>query len=227
MATATKKQPQKSNNGTMMLVGISVAIVAIGVLVIVLFTGSSSDTKVPAAASGVKQYQPSTITGTLAGLPESGADPEIGKTAPPVVGKDFAGNTVDLIKKGQPTLVMFVAHWCPHCNAETPLIVDWMAKGGNKGVDVIAVTTGSDEAKPNWPPSEWIANLSWSGRVMTDSQDGSIAAAYGLPGYPYLVFVDANGKVTQRMTGEQPITAIQAAIDKIVPSTSPAAASAK
>jgi len=226
MATATKKQPQKSNNGTLMLVGISVAIVAIGILVIVLFTGSDSkpDAK---KTSTAKEYQSSTITGTLAGLPESGADPEVGKTAPTVVGKDFAGNTVNLIEKGKPELIVFLAHWCPHCNAEAPLIVDWMAKGGNKGVDVIGVTTGSDEAKPNWPPSEWIANLSWAGRVMTDSQDAKIATAYGLPGYPYLIFVDANGKVTKRMSGEQPIADIQAAIDQIAPASTPAADAAK
>ena len=226
MATATKKQPQKSNNGTVMLIGISVAIVAIGALVIVLFTGSDTKTTPGSSGSTLKQFQSATVTGSLARFPDptkNEKETEIGKPAPTVVGKDFAGNTVNLIEPGKPTMIAFVAHWCPHCNKEVPLIVDWMATGGNKGVDVIAVATGSDQNNPNWPPSEWLANLSWPGRVIADSQDAKIATAYGLTGYPLLVFVDSKGKVTDRMSGEEPIANIQAAIDKIAPAASASA----
>jgi hypothetical protein len=43
---------------------------------------------------------------------------------------------------------------------------------------------------------------------MADSPDNTAAQAYGLPGYPYLVLLDANGKVTARNSGEMTIDQI-------------------
>ena len=35
---------------------------------------------------------------------------------------------------GKPKLVVFVAHWCPHCQAEVPrVLVQWMASGAQPG----------------------------------------------------------------------------------------------
>jgi hypothetical protein len=49
------------------------------------------------------------------------------------------------------------------------------------------------------------------GRQLADSghrrrQPGSAASAYGLIGYPYMVFVDAQNHVQFRSSGEMPIT---------------------
>jgi thiol-disulfide isomerase/thioredoxin len=50
-------------------------------------------------------------------------DTACGMTAPILVGQDFDGETVriDAASDG-PTMVVFLAHWCPHCNAEVPRI---------------------------------------------------------------------------------------------------------
>ncbi|NCZ56650.1 MAG: hypothetical protein EBY86_08450 [Acidimicrobiia bacterium] len=55
---------------------------------------------------------------------------------------------------GTPMLLVFLAHWCPHCQAEVPVLVKWnqsMLVPDN--LDVIAVATGTDETAPNYPPS--------------------------------------------------------------------------
>ena len=219
-ASKKKNQPQKST-GTGLLIGITVAMVAVGILIVVLISGGDTPTTVTGAnGQKVSEFQNVKVDGKIEPMPEGGAnDTEIGKAAPTATGKDFAGNDVTLITRGTPTMIVFLAHWCPHCNAEAPLIVDWMKVNGNKGVDVVAVTTGSDSAKPNWPPSSWLANLGWGGRVLADSKDATLAQAYGLTGYPYIVFVDAQGNVTARMSGEKPIADIDAEIAKINPQT--------
>jgi len=223
MATATPpkpkqpaKKPAKNSNGNALLIGITAVMVVIGIAVIVMFTGSDTPAKSTTANnSKSSEFQDVKVTGSLSSLPDSGTDADIGKPAPTATGKNFAGDPVTLIQPGKPTMIVFAAHWCPHCNAELPLIIDWMKSNGNKDVDVIAVTTGSDVNKPNWPPSSWLANLGWGGRVLADSKDQTLAQAYGLTGYPYMVFVDAKGNVSTRFSGERPISDIDAAIAKI------------
>ncbi|MDQ3782544.1 MAG: redoxin domain-containing protein, partial [Actinomycetota bacterium] len=50
-------------------------------------------------------------------------DPAVGIAAPAVVGEDFDGNTVSIDPTdGSPKAIMFLAHWCPHCQAEVPRV---------------------------------------------------------------------------------------------------------
>ncbi|MGI8938357.1 MAG: TlpA family protein disulfide reductase [Iamia sp.] len=53
------------------------------------------------------------------------ADPAIGQVAPTLTGIDPAGDpvTIDPGAEG-PMVIAFVAHWCPHCQAEVPRLVD-------------------------------------------------------------------------------------------------------
>jgi hypothetical protein len=86
-----------------------------------------------------------------------------------------------------------------------PLLVNWMSSGGTNGIDMVLVPTATSPDNPNYPPSAWLNRDGWKGRVLLDDKDGSLAKAYGLPGYPLMVFVDAEGKVTKRVSGEIPI----------------------
>ena len=165
------------------------------------------------------QFQPVEVTGSLPVLLGNSqvVDAAVGQTAPIVEGADFAGNRITLVTPGQPTLVIFGSHWAPHVNDELPSVIDWMRRGGNKGVDVVFVSTGAGADKPNWPPSNWLANLSWPGRVMADDEGGSAASAFGLPGYPLHVFIGADGKVVARSTGTQTVEQLAAGLAKIAP----------
>ena len=99
-------------------------------------------------------------------------------------------------------MLLFLAHWCPHCQAEVPLVQDWV-DGGNLPADVelISISTSIDPNRPNYPPDEWLRTEGWTAPVITD-ESGAVADAYGLSAFPYWVFVNADGTVAGRLTGE-------------------------
>lgn len=96
---------------------------------------------------------------------------------------------------GEGTMIVFLAHWCSHCNAEVPVINAWLEEDGlPEGTELRAVATGIDPTLPNYPPDEWLRERSWTVPTVIDPS-GSIAAAYGVDSYPYWVFVDGDGIV--------------------------------
>ena len=154
-----------------------------------------------------------TATVGLAGGPLPSAPTDSGVIAPaddPAIGQEPPGASTltpsgaeTSVFEGKPTVVVFLAHWCPHCQAEVPRIVEWANEGVvTDEVDLVAVTTAVDPGQPNYPPSEWLANEQWPGRVAVDSEIGEIASAYGISGFPYVVSIDAEGKVARRGSGE-------------------------
>ena len=196
-AAASSPEPRRSISGWMIgAIGAVVVVVAAIVAIV-----STSDK--PASVPGLSQTQPVQVTGTA--LPEFGSDtpdPAIGTAAPTLVGSGFDGSPIG-VKPGRPTLVIFVAHWCPHCQREVPVLTQWQKSGGvPDGVDVIGVATGTDKSLPNYPPSQWLADEHFPFPVMADSDSFAAASAYGLSGYPYFVLLDATGKVAQRASGE-------------------------
>ena len=184
-------------------------IAAAAVIAIVLSQSGSG----PAAsvAPTVAVVAPPTITG--APLPDFTAtkgDPAIGQAAPVVEGHDYQGNAVGIAPNGTPTLVIFAAHWCPHCQREIPLIQEWLtAKGAPTGVDLVSVSTGVDPSLPNYPPEAWFERVGWTVPVIVDPTN-SVAAAYGLTSYPFFVLLDGEGKVISRASGELSIADLEA-----------------
>ena len=170
-------------------------------------------------AAGVEQTRPVTITG--APLPElgSGTDNAIGQLIPEVTGASFDGTPVTINHDGRLKLLVFVAHWCPHCQAEVPRIVSHVnQKALPAGVDLIAVSTSVDPAKPNYPPSTWLSNEDWKWPVLADNEKGDTALAYGLTGFPYFVAADASGKVVGRSSGEISMDEFDALLQKAMTS---------
>lgn len=138
----------------------------------------------------------------LAPLQDTGDDAAIGKQAPMIEGIDRAGDAVTLPTTGKPTIVLFVAHWCPHCQRELPLVQKWIDEGSMPDdVDLVAVATGIDKTRPNYPPSAWFDREDWTPRTVADAT-GAAAKAYGLTSFPYWVAVDATGTIVDRQSGE-------------------------
>jgi thiol-disulfide isomerase/thioredoxin len=176
------------------------AVVVLAVVAVMLSQGSGSET-----VAG--ETRPVTVEGTaLAAFPTDGtADAAVGQAAPTLVGASFDGSAVavDPGSTGRPTAIWFVAHWCPHCNAEVPRIVSLQQEGKlPAGVDVYGVSTGVNPSAPNYPPSTWFASEGWPFPVLADDDQATVAKAYGLPSYPYLVVLDADGNVIARHAGE-------------------------
>jgi cytochrome c biogenesis protein CcmG/thiol:disulfide interchange protein DsbE len=139
----------------------------------------------------------------LAELNPQGQDPAAGQTAPNLEGTGFDGSAISIEPGTEPKLVIFVAHWCPHCQREVPKIVSWLEDSGTpEGLEMMVVATATDQNRPNYPPSEWLEEEGLDLPTMADDSRGTAAEAYGLSGYPYFVLLDADNKVIARDTGE-------------------------
>lgn len=196
----------------------AVAVVVMGAAVIAIGTGGGSD---GGGDSTLNQYQPVAVTGTpLPAMPDDGsADAAIGQAVPVVKGLDFAGNAVslDVAAGGKPTIVVFLAHWCPHCNREVPRILELDADGGiPEGVRLVGVATGSRPDQPNWPPSAWLEKLDWKWERMADSEAADAFMAYGGTSYPTMVFVNADGTVQNRVSGEVGVVALRGLVNRLL-----------
>jgi len=185
-----------------------IAVVLVGVIAIVVARSGGSDGGSGGGGGGKKAIEVSaevSVDGTALPAFNSGAtkDAAVGLTAPTIGSVDFQGNNVQVGgATGSPYAVVFLAHWCPHCQAEVPRLVSLAKNGQIEGVDVTAVATGTSDQAPNYPPSAWLAREEWPFPVMVDTAAATAAKAYGLSGYPYMVFVDASGKVVGRTSGE-------------------------
>lgn len=218
---------------------IAAAVVVAGVLAIVLSGGGRStdggSSSVPpsgrsggATASGsAAAIPPPAISGTpLPGFPGSGAaDPAAGQPAPEVTGTDFEGTPVSIKADGRPKVLLFLAHWCPHCQREVPVVQAWANAGGvPAGVDVMAVVTSIDPSAPNYPPDAWLEREGWTSPVIVDPSN-TVAEAYGLTAFPFWVFVGPDGTVRARLIGELTAPDLEAAIRGLTPSARLAPAS--
>jgi hypothetical protein len=100
-------------------------------------------------------------------------------------------------------MVVFLAHWCPHCNREVPRLIEWQASGAIPAdLQIIGVSTAVASDRPNYPPSQWVVDKAWPWPVMADSKSMDAATAYGVSGYPFFTIVGADGKVKVRASGE-------------------------
>ncbi|MEY4025351.1 MAG: hypothetical protein RL278_697 [Actinomycetota bacterium] len=201
------------------IVGAIIAIVIGGAAIVAI---SSSSSKSDVATGAVSEFSDITVTGDA--LPafdsvSTAVDTAIGMPAPVISGKGFTGTSITTEGTGTPMLLLFLAHWCPHCQREVPLLVQWEKDGKTPtGIDVIAVATGTDPANPNYPPSEWLAREQFPALwpVIADSKDKAAANAFGLSGYPYFVLVDAQGNVFKRASGEVSMDDLTAMINQMI-----------
>jgi len=191
---------QRSGRGALIALGIA-AVVVIAAVIAVVATRSDD------ASAGPQTY-PVQVTGTaLPADPDvSGpSDPAIGKTPPTLTGQSlFDGTPLSITPGGgAPQLVVFVAHWCPHCQREVPLLVRWMSSAQKPSdLKVVAVSTAYNQSTANSPASAWLQKEHWPTPVLADSNNDDASQAYGLTSFPYLVVLGPDGTVKGRAHGE-------------------------
>lgn len=179
----------------------------------------SSAAEVPASdlvAPG-EQFAPVEIIGTAlepmpAQIPvtEADNDPAIGVVAPELIGSDFDGTPVSISADGTPRMVMFVAHWCPHCQREVPAVKQLIDQGlVPDGLEIVVVSTAVREGDPNYPPQAWLESEQWPGPVLRDTAEFDALIAFGAGGFPYTVYLDDDHRVVARTAGEIPSDILQ------------------
>lgn len=198
-------------------VGIAVLVVLLGAGILVARVVSDDGDELTAdqadsPAAGAQAFGPVTVEGdVLPPFESTAADPAVGLPAPTLAGETPGGEAVTIAPGDEPLLVAFLAHWCPHCQVEAPLLAELADDDGLiEGARVVAVATDSNSQAPEYPPGDWLAREGWPGPVLLDTepqgQEGYrervAAEAYGIGGYPFLVAVDAEGTVVARTAGE-------------------------
>jgi cytochrome c biogenesis protein CcmG, thiol:disulfide interchange protein DsbE len=208
MSTTNRTAPAGRSGGakTAAIVAGIVAIVAAALVAATLATSGDD-------APERTEIAPVQVSGApaLPAVDDLRNDPAVGLAAPKVSGVNFDRQPVkvDPSTDNRPTLLVFGAHWCPHCQREFPELAKWV-NGPNfpDQLRVVAVTTSTDARQANYPPSAWLDKIGWPGEVLVDDASRSAATAYGVSGFPYLVLVNANGTVAARSAGELPPGAI-------------------
>ena len=216
-----KQQPAKK---PFPIFWVAVGVVAAIVVTIAIVSANGDDTKSSGSGGGGSggashEYGKVVVTGAaLPKFPDSGSDPAVGKTIPTVKGQNFAGTSVTIAPNGKAQMIVFLAHWCPHCNREAPRLASYLKQNGGlpAGVDLTIVPTGSQDTAPNWPPSQWVKDMKISDlTTLVDNKAQTAAAAFGLTSYPYIVMIDKDGQVVERRAGEQEDGFFKAAFDAL------------
>ncbi|MCL1587285.1 MAG: TlpA family protein disulfide reductase [Actinomycetia bacterium] len=200
-ASSTKAAtPQKSSGSKTGLIIGAVGAVAVLLLAAVVIFGTTETSGIESETGEV------TIDGvSLPLMPQSAPQDTTanGLTPPDVAGSNFAGDTVTITNDGRAKGIVFVAHWCPHCQEEVPRVQEWIDGGGSvDGVDLYSVSTSVRSTQANYPPSDWLEQEGWTVPVILDDADGSAHLAYGGGGFPYWVFVHSDGTVALRTSGQ-------------------------
>lgn len=109
----------------------------------------------------------------------------------------LSGGTLDLADlRGKPVVVNFMASWCPPCRAEMPAFEKAWQQHKDRVVFVgVAVEDTESAAKA------LVEKTGVTYPVGLDEGNG-IARAYELKGMPTTVFLDPNGAVVKRVTGQ-------------------------
>jgi len=130
-------------------------------------------------------------------------DVAVGLTAPTVSGADWEGNSVTIEPNGNAKIILFLAHWCPHCQNEVPVVQDWVDAGNlPEDVELISVVTSTDRSRTNWPPQDWLEDEGWTSPSIMDDQIGTVAGNFGMAGTPFYVVLDGENVNLGRVSGE-------------------------
>jgi thiol-disulfide isomerase/thioredoxin len=187
------KSAQPAPNRRKIIVNVTMAIIVVAIIV-----GVGLASRVPKAAS---------VAPTQAKL-------AVGDTAPEFSVQTNAG-PFDLASINSPVLLEVFATWCPHCQRETVVLNDLVAKYGSKAA-IVAVSGSAQGMDATSPESQADVNAfgeRFSIRYpIAYDPDLTVATKYLQGGYPTLVMIDSKKKITWIDSGEVPEATLAKAI---------------
>ncbi len=185
-------KPVKKTPWTAIISGGIGAIALIAVVVIVLMNNSNSGGLQPDPAKAPKPA-PSPVAGSA--IPDFSVKAKDGTML----------NKAGIV--GKPTVVVFFASWCPHCQAEAPLLKQVAAD--NPDVQVIMMGVYSRESADDIYGFTQKYNLPFTAYTDPSVNDaGKAAAVWGIYQYPTIYAVDKSGTIRDTITGEAPNTRV-------------------
>jgi len=141
---------------------------------------------------------------------ENRYDPAVGLAAPLIKGVDMAGNPIVLQEDAETTIVIVLAHWCPHCRNEVRELASYFLDNPlPEGIRVVTIATSINPTRANYPPHKWFENEQWNIPVIVDNSDSDIARAMGVSSFPFFIVIDSNGDVSLRVAGRLGIDSLE------------------
>ena len=179
-------------------------VVVLGAIAVIAARDTASEEREEFTATAIGEaIQDVSVEGDALPVATDAEDPALGETIPTVTGADFDGEAVTIGPDDGAQLIMFVAHWCPHCQAEVPRVLDHIAEDPlPDDVRLVMVSTSVQQSADNFPPQQWLADEGWEGETLADSAQSQAAAAFGIGGFPYFVVTDDTGTVVALTSGE-------------------------
>ncbi len=209
MATKTASKNKQDSSNSNLIWWIAGGVVGFG-LIVWLAIAIAGETDVDESIV----YGEVTVEGDPLPFLQSGqADPAVGLTVPTVTGESLDGEQLTIGPDGNAKIIVMLAHWCPHCQAEVPIIQNWVESGGlPDGVDIYGTTVLTNRLQDGdtWPPSEWLDSEGWTIPTVKDDQAGSIVEAYGMQGTPTYVVLGPDNENLGRLSGEIGIDGLNA-----------------
>lgn len=101
--------------------------------------------------------------------------------------------------KGKAVVLNFWASWCAPCKEELPLLEQQWEQAQAQGQDVVFL--GLDFEEANSDAANFLQSYHVTYPIGLDT-DGSVASKYGINGLPQTVFINRQGTVVKRVTGE-------------------------
>lgn len=139
------------------------------------------------------------------------ADAAIGQPLPTLTGTGFNDEQIVIEDDGRAKVIYFLAHWCPHCQAEVPRLVELIDSGAKPDdLDIYGVSTSVDASRGGaYPPAAWFDREGFDVPVIRDSPSNDAFNFFGGGGFPYAVYVDADNNIVARSSGELEPSTIQ------------------
>lgn len=112
------------------------------------------------------------------------------------ISRTFDGETVrlsDFVRPGHVTLLDFWASWCRPCRAEIPELKRLYEKYHEAGLQIISVSLDTD--KDAWSGAVAEENMPWPQWSVLEGFESSSAKAYAVHSIPFVVLIDADGKI--------------------------------
>ena len=134
------------------------------------------------------------------------SDPAVRQPVPGLSGTAIDGTPFEWVPGTSPTVIVFLAHWCPACQGEIAELTEWLDEGNRlpEGVAFFGVSTLVNRDRDNYPPSQWLTDEGWPFPVLLDDADSTVSTAFGLSGTPFWAFVSADGLLVNRGSGRVP-----------------------
>ena len=201
---AERRREQERRAARQRLVWIVVAVVAvIAVVGALLLSGGGEEgdgqTAAPADAVSIDRA--------------TGPQLEIGDQVPAFSAPGLDGGTVSWGDyEGSPTVLVVWASWCPHCQAELPILVP--ATQAREGIELVSVTTAIGQ-NPGPTPSEFLADEGLTMTTAVDDDAGTLLQGLGVSSFPTVYYVNADGTVANVSIGESPEGSIEASLDEL------------